>query len=166
MEQTPLSFPLQKGAILEETVLSFVLFLWHVPPYRRKTGLSYWQHRPMTHTHWALLTSAEVTASECGRHRRLSLLLLVNLWTCVATCPVSPGNNRARPRVVSVGQFSSKPANGWEYQVELLCGTRGLHFRRVLSWKLCFPTQVTNILFLGITCFCLTSDAWSVFLCL
>lgn len=120
--------------------------------------------RTWTHTHWVLLTSAEVTASKCGQQCRLSLLLLVHLWTCVATCPVSPGNNWARPRVVSVGQFRSKPANGWEYQVELLCGTRGLHFRWALSWKLCFPTQVINILCLGITCFCLTPDVWSVLL--
>lgn len=85
-------FPLQKKAILEDTISSFLL-LWHVPPPQRRVDLFYWWHGVMTDIHCALLASDEVMASDCGQHSLMTLLSLVNLWTSVATCPLSPGSN-------------------------------------------------------------------------
>lgn len=37
----------------------------------------------MTDIHCALLTSDDIMASECGQHSHVTLLSLVNLWTCL-----------------------------------------------------------------------------------
>lgn len=49
----------------------------------------------------------------------MSLLSFVNSWTCVATCPLSPGSNQTRPKMVS-GKLSlvSKPNNRLLDQLE------------------------------------------------